>query len=144
LLGPIGTIEDPGERRALLTHVAGDLLVPLGSLLLAAGLGARRDDSSVGRLTVERDGSTGQHELAAGELAFLDLPAGAAATATMELREAARVGRRTRHVSVAVTGGIAGLLVDLRDIPLRLPDRRDRRRTLLAAWSALAWPADDR
>jgi hypothetical protein len=47
-------------------------------------------------------------------------------------------------VSVAVTGGIAGLLVDLRDVPLRMPDRRDRRRTALAGWSALAWPADDR
>ena len=144
LLGPIGTIEDSGERRALLADIAGDLLVPLGSVVLAAGLGARRDGASVGRLTVDRQGTATQHDLAAGELAFLDLAPGAAATATLELREAARIGRRTRHVSVAVTGGVAGLLVDLRDIPLRLPDRRDRRRTLLAAWSTLAWPADDR
>jgi hypothetical protein len=144
LLGPIGTIEDPVERRSLLADVAGDLLVPLGSIVLAAGVGARRDGASVGRLTVDRGGSATQRDLAAGELAFLDLAPGATATATLELLEAARIGRRTRHVSVAVTGGIAGLLVDLRDIPLRLPDRRDRRRTLLTAWSTLAWPADDR
>jgi hypothetical protein len=144
LLGPIGTIEDPVERRALLADVAGDLLVPLGSVILAAGLGARHDDGSVGRLALEQDGATTRRELAAGDLAFLDLAPGATATATLELREAARIGRRTRHVSVAVSGGIAGLLVDLRDIPLRLPDRRDRRRSVLTAWSALAWPVDDR
>jgi hypothetical protein len=144
LLGPIGTIEDPVERRALLADVAGDLLVPLGSVVVAAGIGARRDGASVGHLTLDQAGSATRRELAAGELAFLDLAPGVAATATLDLREAARIGRRTRHVSVAVTGGIAGLLVDLRDIPLRLPDRRDRRRTLLTAWSTLAWPVDER
>jgi len=144
LLGPIGTIEDPIERRALLADIAGDLLVPLGSLILATGLGARRDVGKVGHLALEHDGSTTYHELVAGELAFLDLAPGAPATATLELRETARLGRRTRRVSVAVSGGIAGLLVDLRDIPLRLPDRRDRRRSVLSAWSALAWPVDDR
>lgn len=144
LLGPIGTIEDPGERRALLADVAGDLLIPLGSVVQAAGLGARQEDGRVGRLTLDHAGSTTRHELSAGELAFLDLEPGAAATATLELREAARIGRRTRRVSLDVTGGIAGLIVDLRDIPLRLPDRRDRRRAVLAAWSALAWPADER
>jgi len=144
LLGPIGTIEDPAERRGLLADVAGDLLVPLGSIVLAAGLGARREDESVGRLTLRQDGSTSHHQLAAGELAFLDLPPGAPASATFEFRGPARLGRRTRRVAVDVTGGIAGLLVDLRDIPLRLPDRRDRRRAVLGAWSALAWPGDDR
>jgi hypothetical protein len=144
LLGPIGTIEDPGERRALLSDVAGDLMVPLGSIVLAAGLAARHDAGSVGRLTLAQDGSTTHRELTGGELAFLDLAPGAAATATLDLRDAGRVGRRTRHVSVEVTGGLAGLLVDLRDVPLRLPDRRDRRRAALAGWSALAWPADDR
>ena len=144
LLGPIGTIEDPAERRTLLADVAGDLLVPLGSIVLAAGLGARRDDGNVGRLTLEHDGTTSRHQLAAGELAFLDLPPGAPASAIFEFREPARLGRRTRRVAVDVSGGIAGLLVDLRDIPLRLPERRDRRRAILAAWSAVAWPGDDR
>jgi hypothetical protein len=45
---------------------------------------------------------------------------------------------------VPVTGGLAGLIVDLRDVPLRLPERRDRRRTALADWGTLAWPRDDR
>jgi hypothetical protein len=144
LLGPIGTIEDPAERRALLADIVNDLLVPVGSVVMAAGLGARRDESLVGRLSVEQNGSISRHQLAAGELAFLDFAPGAPAMATLEFRETARFGRRTRRVEVPVTGGVAGLLVDLRDIPLRLPERRDRRRAMLGAWSALAWPGDDR
>ena len=37
-----------------------------------------------------------------------------------------------------------GLVVDLRDVPLNLPERRDRRRSRLAEWAAQAWPRDDR
>jgi hypothetical protein len=144
LLGPIGTIDDPAERRALLADVAGDLLVPLGSLVVAAGVGARRDDRGAGRLTIDRDGVASGHELTAGGLAFVDLAPGTTAKATLEFREPVRFGRRTKRVAVQVGGGIAGLLVDLRDVPLRIPDRRDRRRAALAAWSALAWPGDDR
>jgi hypothetical protein len=144
LLGPIGTIEDPAERRALLADVLGDLLVPLGSIVLAAGARARRDDAPVGRMILDRDGSPSQHEFAVGDLAFIDLPTGARAQASFEFRAAVRLGGRARRVSVPVTGGLAGLIVDLRDVPLRLPERRDRRRALLAAWSAMAWPPDDR
>ena len=39
--------------------------------------------------------------------------------------------------------GMAGLLVDLRDVPLRLPDRFERRRDLLAAWQADLWPGGE-
>ena len=39
--------------------------------------------------------------------------------------------------------GLAGLLVDLRDIPLRLPERADRRRDLLAAWQQALWAGAD-
>ncbi|HEX9550272.1 MAG TPA: hypothetical protein VF971_04180 [Candidatus Limnocylindrales bacterium] len=143
LLGPIGTIADPVERRSLLADVAGDLLVPLGSLVLAAGLGPRRDGGRIGSLDLEHDGSSVRHDLVTGDVALLDLGPGTSATASLEFREAARIGRRTRRVSVAVSGGLGGLVVDLRDVPLRLPDRRDRRRSVLAAWSALAWPVDE-
>ena len=42
------------------------------------------------------------------------------------------------------TGGLAGLVVDLRDVPLRLPERADERRDLLARWEAALWPERDR
>jgi len=116
----------------------------LGSLVIAAGVGPRREETKVGGLTLSWDGMSRRHDLTAGVLAFLDLAPGVAAKAAFEFRETARMGRRTRRVAVPVAGGAAGLLVDLRDVPLRLPDRRDRRRALLAAWSAQAWPVDDR
>jgi len=144
LLGPLGTIEDPAERRALLADLAGDLLLPLGTVLVAGGIGHRRDDATVARLTLEQDGTSREHELTSGELAFIDLPPGTMARATVEFRSPARFGHRTRKGRVDVTGGLAGLVVDLRDVPLRLPDRRNRRRALLAGWTALAWPGEDR
>jgi hypothetical protein len=45
---------------------------------------------------------------------------------------------------VDVSGGLGGLLVDLRDVPLRLPDRLDRRRELLDAWQESLWLTRDR
>ncbi len=149
LLGPIGTIENASERRALMADLVRDALVPLGSVIVAGGIGTRkpgrrRDRRAAGRLTLEYDGHTTRRDLVAGELAFIDLPPGTRAEARLEFSDVVRFGRRTRHVAVPVTGGLAGLILDLRDVPLRLPERRDRRRTLLADWSALAWPGDDR
>lgn len=144
LLGPIGTIDDPDERRGLVADLADDLLAPLGSLLVVGSVpGTRRHAARAGRLTLDGD-RHGRHDLAAGEVAFVDLPPGDQALATLEFRDAVRVGHRARRVAVPVSGGVAGLAVDLRDVPLRLPERRDRRRAALAAWGELAWPGDER
>ena len=35
-----------------------------------------------------------------------------------------------------MTGGLGGLVVDLRDVPLRLPDRADLRGEVLESWQA--------
>ena len=144
LLGPIGTIDDPDERRDLLADLADDLLAPIGSLLVVGSVpGTRRHTPRAGRLTLDGDRHS-RHELAAGEVAFVDLPPGDRALATLEFRDPVRVGHRARRVAVPVSGGVAGLAVDLRDVPLRLPERRDRRRAALAAWGELAWPGDER
>jgi len=129
LLGPLGTIEDPDERRPFLADLADDLLTPLGTVVVIGGLPqVRRRGAPVGTISLEGDGQATAHDLLAGDLAFLDLPPGDRALASLEFRDVVRIGRRTRRVSVPVSGGIAGVLVDLRDVPLRLPDRRDRAR----------------
>jgi len=38
VLGPLGVIEDEAERRRLLASLADDILVPLGGLILPAGI----------------------------------------------------------------------------------------------------------
>jgi hypothetical protein len=144
LLGPVGTIDDPDERRDLVKDLADDLLAPIGSLLVVGSVpGGRRSHARAGRLTLDGDRHA-RHDLAAGEVSFVDLPPGDQALATLEFRDAVRVGHRARRVAVPVSGGVAGLAVDLRDVPLRLPERRDRRRAALAAWGELAWPGDER
>jgi len=155
LLGPLGTIDDPDDRRDLVADVADDLLSPLGSLVIAAGMPPRlRGRAATGTITLGaadgRDGNGGggatgtKRELATGELAILDLAPGTQAEAILEFRDSARIGRRARRFSVPVSGGIAGVMVDLRDVPLRLPERRDRRRAALATWGEQVWPGDDR
>lgn len=144
LLGPIGSIDDPDERRDLIADLADDLLAPIGSLLVVGSLPAtRRNAARAGRLTLDGD-RHGRHDLAGGEVSFIELAPGDTALATLEFRDAVRIGHRARRVAVPVSGGVAGLAIDLRDVPLRLPERRDRRRAALAAWGELAWPGDER
>jgi hypothetical protein len=76
--------------------------------------------------------SISEIELHPGAVQVVDLPPGRAARADLEFRDAVRLGKRGHHFSVDVGGGMCGLLVDLRDIPMRISDRPDSRR---AAWT---------
>ena len=136
LLAPIGAIPDADERRAVLRDIADDLLAPLGSVVTPAGLRAGR---SAGRLVVHAGGTSTELDLVPGGLELVDLAPGETAVAEFQFRDTVRLGARGRHFAVDVGGGLAGLLVDLRDVPLRLPDRADRRRDLLAAWQGALW-----
>ena len=140
LLGVLGSIPDADERRLMLRDLADDLLAPLGSVVTPAGLRAGR---SAGTLVVHASGSTTELELVPGGLELVDLAPGETAVAEFRFRDTVRLGVRGRHFAVDVGGGLAGLLVDLRDVPLRLPDRADRRRDLLAAWQTALWAGAD-
>jgi len=135
LLGPLGSIPDDDERRAVITDLADDLLAPLGSVVTPAGL---RTGRSAGTLTMHgRTGPArrgGPIDLVPGGIEVVDLPPGSSATAEFQFRDTVKLGGRGRHFAVDVVGGLAGLVVDLRDVPMRLPERADRRRELLDAW----------
>ncbi|MBA2757885.1 MAG: hypothetical protein H0U37_10680 [Chloroflexi bacterium] len=140
LLGPLGAIPDPHERLAVMGDLADDLLAPLGSVVMPAGLHAGR---SAGNLLIHADGATSELDLVPGGLELVDLPPGATAVAEFRFRDTVRLGARGRHFAIDVAGGLGGLLVDLRDVPLRLPDRADRRRDLLSAWQRALWAGGD-
>ena len=140
LLGPLGAIPDAGERRALLMDLVDDLLAPLGSVVTPAGLRAGR---SLGTVAVHARDGISELELTPGGLELVDLPPGATAVAEFKFRERVRLGGRGRHFAIDVAGGLGGLMVDLRDVPLRLPDRADRRRDLLAAWQSSLWAGSE-
>ena len=141
LLGPLGAIEDAAERRAIVGDLADELLAPLGSVVMPQGLHPGR---SAGRLVVHTEAGPTEVELVAGGLELVDLPPGETATAELHFRDTVRLGTRGRHFSVDVAGGLGGLLVDLRDVPMRLPERHDRRRELLAAWQGALWGGGER
>jgi hypothetical protein len=141
LLGPLGSIADPEERRSVMADLADDLLVPLGSVVTPAGL---RSGRSAGRLVLHADTGDSELDLVPGGLELVDLAPGQTAVADFRFRDSVRLGAKGRHFEVEVAGGLGGLLVDLRDVPLRLPERHDRRREQLDAWQSSLWAGIDR
>jgi hypothetical protein len=141
LLGPLGMIPDGGERRQALSDLADDVLTPLGSVVIPGGI---RAGTSAGRLTVHAGIGASETDLVPGGLELVDLPPGEVATAEFQFRDMVRLGTRGHRFAVDVSGGLGGLLVDLRDVPLRLPERAERRRELLEAWQESLWTTRDR
>ena len=141
LLGPLGSIADLDERRAVISDLADDLLVPLGSVVTPAGL---RTGRSVGRLVVRGESGDTEFDLVPGSLELVDLAPGQTAVADFHFRDSVRLGGKGRQFEIEVAGGLGGLLVDLRDVPLRLPERHDRRREQLETWQASLWAGLDR
>jgi hypothetical protein len=140
VLAPLGTIENEKDRRRMLADLLDDVLVPLGSAVVAAGL---RPGRRAGTLRVASEGTTTEVELVPGAVQLVDLPPGIGATIELETREGAWLGVKARRIALDVVGGLGGLLVDTRDVPLRLPDRAERRRELLDAWQRPLWPTTD-
>jgi hypothetical protein len=133
LLGALGSIPDADERRAVLADMVDDLLAPIGTVVTPAGL---RTGRSAGSLVLHAASAGPAVDLHPGGLQVVALPAGTSAVAEFHFRDGVRLGVRGRHFAIEVAGGLAGLMVDLRDVPLRLPDRSDRRRELLDGWQA--------
>lgn len=139
ILSPIGSIPDDRERRAIVADLIDDLLAPIGTAVTPGGL---RHGRTVG--TLELRGMTGpfangrgHRELRSGQIELVALPPGSAAVAELRFHDTVRIGGRGHHFALDVTGGLGGLLIDLRDVPLRLPDRADLRSELLETWQAV-------
>jgi hypothetical protein len=153
LLGPLGAIEDEAERCDMLSDLADDLLVPLGTVIMPAGM---RQGRSAGKMTVRpgepKTAAEAERTIAVppieldmrpGSLEAIDLAPGQTATVAMEFRDNVRLTNRGRNFAVDVDGGLVGLLVDLREVPLRVSDRSEARRAALEAWQRVVWAETD-
>jgi len=134
LLGPLGSLPDDeiGEGLALLGE---DLLVPLGTAVVCRGGVPGR---LAMRVTVHRAGWPTRLpiEVRTGQLQVVALPRGQVAEITIELQSGVSLGavRRSSQVQVNATGGVVGLILDARGVPIALPKRSDDRREVLAGW----------
>ena len=115
----------------MVADLVDDLLAPLGTVVTPAGM---RTGRSAGSMVLHGEAQSTRRDLMPGGLALIDLPPGSSAVAEFRFRDTIRLGTRGRHFAIDVTGGLGGLVVDLRDVPLRLPDRADLRGELLDAW----------
>jgi hypothetical protein len=140
LLGPLGSIPEEDERRVMLRDLADDVMLPLGSLILPSGI---KQGRSAGRMRVVGGPTSSDIDLQPGGIWAVELPPGQTATADMDFKDAVRLTSRGKRFSVEVAGGLGGLFVDLRDIPLRLPDRADLKRSTWEGWQRAMWPEID-
>ena len=138
-LAPLGLLEDENERRRLLVDLADDILLPLGGAILAGGLRPGRK----AHLRVEADGAASETALMPGTVQVVDLPPGLLASVELSAADELWVGVRARRVRFEMAGGLGGLLVDTRGIPLRLPAHPERRREALEAWQRPLWTTVD-
>ncbi|HSM38858.1 MAG TPA: glutamate mutase L [Candidatus Limnocylindrales bacterium] len=134
ILAPLGALDDAeiGEGMGVLRD---DLLVPLGTAVVCRG---GRPGQVAMRVTIKRTGwpEIGPVELRAGQLQIVPLARGHDAELEIELANGASLGanRHAARVQASATGGVVGVILDARGIPLVLPRRSDDRRTMLAAW----------
>ena len=141
LLGPLGALTDEEERQRLLSDLAEDLLLPLGSLVLPTGI---RPGRSVGRLRLVSGAADTEIDLRPGTVQVVDLPPGQSGRISADFRDNVRLGSRGRHFELDVAGGLCGVIVDLRDVPLRSEGPPETRRAAREALQRAAWPELDR
>ncbi len=137
-----GALPDEGDRRRLLADLLDDALLPLGSAIVT---GDGRVAARAPRRHCASPAASQQHDLelppatpCGSWTCHRACPPGS----SCETRDGPCWAFAPRRIALDVTGGLGGLLVDTRDVPLRLPDRAERRRALLEAWERPVWGAD--
>ena len=136
LLAPLGSEADDDRRAELIRDLADDLLLPLGSLLILEP--PHRASAPPVHVDVASDGAALPLDVHPGTIELVEIAPGADAIATIELPPSGR-RRTSRRTVVRVSGGLAGLLVDGRGVPLRLPAQGEERRTVLGTWHDGLW-----
>jgi MutL protein len=133
-LSPLGSLDD-SEIGEGLGALRDDLLTPLGSSVVCRG---GRPGAPAMRVTMRRTGwpDLGPIEVRTGQLVALPLGRGQQADLEIELEPGVSLGtpRRARRVQATVHGGVVGLVLDARGVPLHLPRRSDDRRAMLSSW----------
>jgi hypothetical protein len=142
VLSPLGALPVEADRQRLLADLMDDCLVPLGSALLTGRLGDRGKGG--GLMSISTPLGEDQLRLEPDDLRLVDLPPGIVARLDIDPTDGPILGVAGQRFTLEVSGGLGGLLVDTREIPLSLPASGEQRRSRLEAWEAPAWAGSER
>ncbi|CAN5781864.1 hypothetical protein BH23CHL8_BH23CHL8_11930 [soil metagenome] len=142
ILAPLGALPSESERRRILADLMDDCLLPIGSSLITGEVGGHSRRPAVMGIT----SSLGSDELALepGHLRLVDLPPGIVARLEIDPRDGTVLGVQGRRLTLEVSGGLGGLVVDTRPLSLSLPGSGEQRRAMLEAWEQPVWVGADR
>jgi hypothetical protein len=143
VLAPLGALPVEADRQRLLSDLMTDILLPLGSAVVTGTMEAPHKDRAPARLSVASVLGDERLALEPGGLRLVDLPPGISAHLGLDPGEGTLLGVSGRTLTMDVKGGLGGLFVDTRPIPLDLPASGEARRSLLAAWEAMAWSGSE-
>lgn len=144
VLAPLGALPLEEDRQRLLGDLMSDVLLPLGSAVVTGAIEVRKKDRAPASLSVSSALGDQRLGLDPGQLQLVDLPPGIAATLRLDPGENNVLGVEGRTLTMEVSGGLGGLFVDTRAIPLDLPESGEARRAALAEWEAPAWVGSER
>lgn len=140
VLAPLGALPVEADRQHLLADLMADCLLPLGSAVLTGTLTVRgKKDKTTGSMSVSSPLGDQRLRLDPGQLQLIDLPPDITAHLGIDPGDGTILGVQGRTLSMELSGGLAGLLVDTRPIPLELPASGEARRTTLESWETPAW-----
>lgn len=142
VLAPLGALPVEADRQRLLADLMDDCLLPVGSALLTGGLGEKGKGG--GSLSIRTPLGDDQLQLEPDQLRLVDLPPGIVGRLEIDPSGGPILGVQGRRLALEVSGGLGGLLVDTRQIPLALAAAGEPRRTQLETWEAPAWAGTER
>jgi hypothetical protein len=142
LLAPLGALPVEADRRRLLADLMDDALLPVGSALLTGEPGTNGKDP--GSVTISSLLGEEQLPLDAGQLHLVDLPPCIVARLEVDPGQGAILGVERQRFRLEASGGLGGLLIDTRAIPLEWPGGGEQRRALLERWEEPIWMGSDR
>jgi hypothetical protein len=144
VLAPLGALPVEADRQRLLGDLLPDVLLPLGSAVVTGTMVVPRKERITGSLSIASSLGDQRLRLEPGRLQLVDLPPGVSARLGLDPGEGSILGVQGRTLTLELSGGLGGLFVDTRPIPLDLPSAGEARRQALAAWEAPAWTGSER
>jgi len=144
VLAPLGALPVEADRQRLLDDLMGDCLLPLGSAIVTGPIPERKKDQAPATMSIASELGDQRMRLESGQLQLVDLPPGVSARIGIDPGGGSILGNAGGPITMEVSGGLGGLFVDTRAIPLDLPASGEARRNALEAWEVPVWAGSER